>query len=414
MTAFEAIDDRWTIVSVALTFAPLPSTVCLAATPQRTLIVDGLQLTSGFNRTGEAATQASVVPPDATECWVYGIALGDAITQLLMRDTMKMVNIVVMSRSIARASLEFEPHGWVHSPRVTMHLARDVAGLPTPYTVSPVECKLADSDAHQLRDRIAVQQNAEFNATNMAVRRDLELAQYEKNREFIAQDGPVIRLFDSGSKSAIVIGGGPSLSRQYGWIKDHDHDLIICASTALGPLLGAEIWPDYVLVVDPAPAIAKHFDGISHDHLRRATLVYIPTCYPAVVRDWPGPRAMAHVNIDDPGSDLFSGGSVIHACTDLAVKMGCKTVYVAGADFSYPGGESHVAGAANPYEVGGENSGWRMATTNGHGVEVLTDDALVQYRLRLAEYVAKHPEVKFYKLGREGLPVDGMEWVDDT
>ncbi len=132
---------------------------------------------------------------------------------------------------------------------------------------------------------------------------------------------------------------------------------------------------------------------------------------PEVVAEWKGPKICVTVNLG-PGSDLFCGGSVAHAATDLAVKIGCKSVYLVGVDLSYPGGVSHVDGAKNPYLVTGPTQAWRSISKNGLGEDVLTDEALQQYRVKMEEYISRTPDAKFYKLGRQGVTIKGAEWLD--
>jgi hypothetical protein len=413
--------DRWPTIAAEVAEAPPCESVCLApVATQRTLIVNGKHLTSAHNRTGEAETQALTIPKDATEAWVYGHALGDCVAQLLLRgqadgDTRRKldkVHVVVMARSVTKVVAEFDKCTWMDSPRVELRLARDLDRVHTPFCVSPVELFHCDEDAEPLRDRLTILLNAEFNETNLQARRHVELAQYEENKPVIERDGFVNRYFQSLGPDTIVIGGGPSLSEQYDWIKERaqTHN-IIAASTALWPLMRAGIVPDVVMVIDPAPDIAKHFRGLDLSPLKDSVLVYIPSTFPEVVRLWPGPRACATIVVGHPG-DLFSGGTVAHSAMDLACKSGAQRVYMAGLDFSYPGNASHVDGARSPFLVSGQTQAWRETTTNGLGQRVTTSAEMVQYRRVAEDMIRERPEVKFYKLGKQGVPLAGAEWVE--
>jgi len=416
--------DRFPVIAAEVAKAPPCESVCLAVGPQRSLVINGKHLASTYDRTAEAETQALTIPKDATEAWVYGHALGDCIAQLLLRgqtrtdltedDRTKLekVHVVVMSRSITKVVAEFDKCTWLDSPRVELHLARDLDRVHTPFCVSPVEMFHCDEDAEPLRDRLTILLNAEFNETNMAARRHIELAQYEANKPAIEKDGFVTRLFAGEGLPAIVIGGGPTLSESYDWIRERaDLHTIICASTALWPLMRAGIVPDVVMVIDPAPDIAKHFRGLDLTPLKDSTLVYIPSTFPEVVRLWTGPRACASIVMGHDG-DLFSGGTVAHSAVDLACRMGAREVHLLGLDFSYPGDASHVDGARSPFLVAGQSQAWREKTTNGLGERVTTSAEMVQYRRVAEDMIRERPGVKFYKRGRRGVPLAGAEWAD--
>jgi len=405
--------DRWPSIAEELKNAPGPNNVMLAMSPQRTLVINGLHLTSGYDRTKEAQIQAAMVPADAEEAWVYGVGMGDTITQLLMRETTKKLHVVIPSRSIAKAAFQFDRHGWLDSPRVELHLAKDV-GMKEPFCCSPVEVRFADDDAVHVRDKIAIALNVEFNEFNMAARYEVEMAQLRENKAQIDASFPLKALTDSYTqKAAIIVGGGPSLSGFYDWIKTRQESnaVVIAASTALWPLMRAGVVPDVVVCIDPAPVMTKHFRGLDLDKLSGTWLLYIPTVYPEVVARWKGPKVCANVNLRDD-SDLYCGGSVVHSATDLGVKIGCTEVFLVGVDLSYPGGVSHADGAKNPYLVTGPTQQWRTKTKNGLGEEVITDEALQQYRVKMEEYIARKPDVSFYKLGRQGVTIKGAEWFD--
>jgi hypothetical protein len=404
--------ERWPHVISAIQEAPPLDSINVAMSEScMTLVVNGMQLTSAFDREREAEHQAGRIVEDAEEVWVYGAGLGDLPKAFLKRPAIKKVNVVLMNLSISRAAMEFGQADWTGDPRIEVHLGESQETVQRPMVVSPVEMRMADEECHRLRDRIAMLLNMEFNDMAMAARRNWELGQFEKNKANIEKDGRVTRLFGCARprNKAIVIAGGPTLARYYGWIKLQKNTFIIAAATALRSLQAADVMPDIVMEADPLPATLKHFEGVDLDRFNKTTLVYIPTAQPQIIEQWKGPRAMATIHADCEG-DLFSGGSVLHSCVDLAVKMGCRKICMVGADLCYPGGASHVAGAASPYSV---KEPWRAWARNGNGERVTTDEALTQYRSRLEDYIAENGgKNRFSKVGRDGLPVEGAEWLD--
>ncbi len=392
--------------------APSCGSVFLGAA-QHTLSIEGLQLTSFVDRKAEAVIQASAVPADATEAWIYGPALGDTVRELLKRDALQHLHVVVMSRRVTKASFGWEKPAWLADQRVRLHLAKDVLEAKGPFVVSPAEMRLADEDAIPLRDRVTVEVNRDITERQMQAQISVELEQFKENKWALDVDPRVLDLFtEKTTRRGVVIAAGPTLKDHYKWAHvASTGSIIVTGTTALKPLLAADLIPNYVVVIDPSPVMMAHLDGVDMDRLKHTTLVYVPSVFPDILKAWKGPRYKAQAMYGAEGNDLFSGGSVVHSCTDLAVRLGCPEVYLIGADFCYPGDSTHVEGSEQAKPV--QNATWMPSTVNGLGQRVPTREGLLAFRVALEEYVALHPETKFYKLGRSGVPVAGMEWCNE-
>lgn len=396
--------DRWPRVAAAVEAA---RPVNLMRTPT-TIVVDGIHLASAYDRVREAMQQASQVPMEAEECWVYGLGMGDIVPMLLMREPMKRVNVVLMNAGITKSLTRvLKPWRWLTDPRVELHMAADV-DVRGPAVVLPPLLQLAEESAWDLRDRLAAELNAQFNENVLAARYKQELAQYEENeREFESVSASCLFTSYKYPVPFAVIAGGPTASESIEWLRQFDDNsgFTLCASTALRSMLANDIVPDYVVLADPSPKMVEHIP--EDDRLTDSTLIYLRSCHPGVLRAWPGARYKAFIHGTNPEADLWTGGSVLHVCCDLAVKMGSGAITLVGADLCYPNGASHVEGAPNPYDTGGA---WRPRTINGLGETVPTDVNLSQYRRALEDYVARHPEIKWTKRGRAGVPLKGVEW----
>lgn len=398
------LEHRWPEVAKALAAAPIPPCT-VSQTTQRTLVLNGVHLTSGYNRLREAAQQAEMVHAGVPEAWCYGIGLGELPTLLLGRA--EKVHVVVMNRGITRVLLEAVGHKWLENPRVAVHLPSELKLVHGPFAVQPIEVRAADVEAYHLRDRLTALLNKPINDELCEKKRQFEKVHEEANAAIIASSPRVTELYGTQQgKSAIVVAGGPSTSQFYGWMRERPDHVLIATSTALRPLMAESIAPHYTCILDSSPQMVAHFDGV----VAAGALVYVPHIFPPALSMWTGPRYVARVDNAGGDSDLFPGGSVLFTCVDLAVKMGCTSVYLVGADFCYSDGQSHVAGAACPYDV---SQAWRPWTVNGKGERVRTEDALAQYRATLEYYVEQHPTIQFFKLGRRGCPVTGVPWASD-
>ena len=362
-----------------------------------TIVIAGRHITSRTQRTAEAALQASVVPVDAPEVWIYGFGLGDIQRELLKRSALKVLHVVTLNAAIADAALDFEPQEWMNDPRVELLDAHEVKDISGPCCVYPADLRLADRSAWHLRDRLMAYLNQPFNHFLFHWLSTVWAQHLAENKPYLDVDPSVRELASTDTRDAVVVGGGPTLGLAYDWLRAGDFN-IIAASTALRPLLAAGIEPDVTVVIDRDPKMARHFETrCSGD------LVYHPQSHPSIPGGWLGRRFVVR------DGELFSGGSVIHNQIDLAVKMGARAVYLVGCDFGYPGGHSHVEGAPMPYLVSDQGG---CLTRNGRGDEILTDPNLLQYRVCAEDYVAAHPDAKWRKLGRDGAEMRGVEWYD--
>lgn len=361
----------------------------ILSTRGETVTLNGIQLTSAINRQREAEQLAATIPADTEECWVYGPALGDVIAELLKRPALK-INVVPLVESL--------PLPVFDDPRVVFHRSADVDCLHSPFVASPVELAQASESAWHIRDRVNAALNQPFNELLFSTMgKKTWDAQEKANARFLAVDPPVKALTLTDERDAIVVGGGPTVALFYDWIRAQDMN-IIAASTALGPLLKQGIEPDVVVCIDREPAMVKHFTQRCFGEL-----VYHPAIHPDIVMTWPGKRYVVR------DGDLYCGGSVIHNQIDLAVRMGAKNVYLVGADFCYPGGQSHMPGAALPFNA---NDLGTQYCINGHGEKVRTDANLAQYRCFVEDYARVNEHIGFWKLGRDGAETRYVKWLD--
>ncbi len=107
---------------------------------------------------------------------------------------------------------------------------------------------------------------------------------------------------------------------------------------------------------------------------------------------------------------LWSDGSVIHDCTDMAVRMGVKEITYVGLDLCHAYDKSHVDGVSgSTYNV---KSMTFANVIDGHGNVAHATSALRQIRSSLEGYIARTNGVAFYKRGRAGVPIKGVTWID--
>lgn len=425
------IKRRWPALWKALSVAPaLPSVEVSTGTPVSTLVVDGIHVTSSYDRMAEAQLQASAIAPSERSVRVYGFALGDLPRVLLARSSMEQVNVVILSPAVATQSLRhFDHRDWLDDERVELEIADEGSELRAPCVVAPAMLRLCHDAALALRDKLMLALAQPAQRRHFEALDELFATRVEENRPLLESDGDVSSLFDtSGGGQAVVVAAGPTLDDWLEWLRTRREERkVIAVSTALRPLQLRKISPDVVIVVDHRPGISRHFRHVAEryaDQLRATPLVYAPVVDPEVLAAWPGPRLAASIEGQRtqlsrrnlPRGELFCSGTVTHAAVDLAVRMGVREVTILGADFGFPRQHSHVEGALTRRELpeGRGDEPPKTWVLDGHGQRMPSETNMVGYLRDLETYVASHPGVRFIKAGRDGAAIDGVGWLDEV
>lgn len=417
-SAMEVVRRRWPDVFHVVCSAPTPAAIARVVNgDHETLAVDGIHVTSCYDREAEADLQARAVPADSTRACIYGLALGDLARSLLRRSAIAHLQVVLLNPGLARVALElFDGSDWLVDPRVVLELGSTHDQVQRPFAVAPACLRLASEACFGIRDRLLLEMALPYQRRAWDSADVLSAERFATNRDLRLRDGAISSLFGTHPGcTAFVLGGGPSLSEGWQWLREHRRQgLLITTSTSLGVLQREGILADVAIAIDHRDALVKHFDGL--DPARHATvaLAYAADVHRAALEAWPGRRVTFHFDLpryraleqDIPKGFLFCSGSVIHSAVDLAVRMGARNVVLFGADFCYPGAQTHVAGA--PY-AGSTQSGdsMRFKVVNRRGHQVPSDLNFIGYLRDLEGYIAAHARVRFFQASEESAVIRG-------
>lgn len=409
----EVIANRWPdLLAPLLAAAPNLPQHELVEERTQTLSIDGLQLTSKYDRHAEATLQASIVPLDSDRAWVYGIALGDVPRVLLKRPNLQQLTLFILNPAVAYLSLmHFDHCDWLTDPRVTLVLPDADQPLQKPFAAAPACLLLADRQAAALRDRVFLELATPFIGQKHQASPEL-IQRLEQNAALVARDRDVSELFGTKSGETLVVAAaGPTLSDQYHWLVAHDRPPLIAVDAALKPLLKAGIVPEYVVIIDSHPELFHLlFSDLDPTLLNRTALIYFPVVATEVLENWPGPRYASYprnplyreLAEHFPRTELFSSGTVLHPAVDLAVRMGGSNIILAGADLSYPDGKTHVAGCSLRRAPSGMGRHW---VTNGCGQPVATTPNMRGYLRDLEDYLGQQKHVAFVNSSDKGAAI---------
>ncbi|MBE9486671.1 MAG: motility associated factor glycosyltransferase family protein [Chloroflexi bacterium] len=219
-------------------------------------------------------------------------------------------------------------------------------------------------------EKIQWQSNAELGSELFHLR---QLENLPENRV------SAVHLLDKfAGKTAIVLGGGPSLDAVIPWAIEHRSQLVVIAVSRIARrLFEVDFSPDIIVSVDPNQI---SFD-VSKEMLKLWERTFFVNKYHVVstlLGQWCGrslflgPRTPWESDLNDNTTDSC-GPTVTNSAIDLAVKMGFSQILLAGVDLCHSrDGYTHAQGS-NERQVGPQlgrgqlwvetNGGWMAETT---------------------------------------------------
>ena len=158
-------------------------------------------------------------------------------------------------------------------------------------------------------------------------------------------------------KTALVLGGGPSLDAVLPWVLEHRSQIAVLAvSRIVRRLVQVGIEPDFIFSVDPSPA---NFD-ISKDMLslsNKPVFIYSFHTYYELVNQWAGRALYLDQRVPWQSTlnetNLSSAGpTVSNTAIMAAYQLGFSRIYIAGVDFCFTlDGFTHAKGS-NEFAAG--------------------------------------------------------------
>ena len=385
------------------------------------LVVDGIHLESAIDPAAEAEVQIANISEQASDVWCFGVGGGAAIARLLSRPDLRRLHLVPIAYHSFLALLTARPLPWLSDPRVDL-TDRDAVPpqtLPSPRVAFPACLRLAEP--HRLRDELLLDLASDHSAAHLRAIEQDRLGHAREHARRFPQARDVAELFGTRAGASFTIAaGGPTLSDAFEDLRQHrSATTLIAVTTALAPLEKADIVPDFVIAVDPLPWIAAHLEKLEHrERLREVPFIHAVDVHPNAIGLWPGPLYAAYIT--DPIMDglrkerplgtLYCSGTVVHSAADFAVRLGAHRVRLLGADFSFPGGATHAAGATYARATFGP----KYTVLDGQGREIPTNIQFLGYLRDLERYIAARPHVRFSRGSTRGAAIVGTTVEENT
>lgn len=217
---------------------------------------------------------------------------------------------------------------------------------------------------------------------------------------------------------AVIVSGGPSLSKNIHLLKKvKDEFVIIASSRTLKALLDIGIDPDFVCTIDPGEFSVEFVKNLP---VSNTLLAFAEVSNSKTISEFKGRKIFygEKFNFGDSidgilGREidtLWQGGSVAHTCTGLARYLGCNPIILIGQDLAYTDKKYH----ADMVNFSGDNN---LITEDDdmflvediYGDKVLTNKELDFYRKKFEEYIEKNEEVKIINATEGGSNIKGAD-----
>ncbi len=248
------------------------------------------------------------------------------------------------------------------------------------------------------------------------------------NAARLATEGDISALDGLGAGVPVIIcAAGPSLDAVLPDLGRFRHRaIVIAADTALRPLVRAGVAPDLVVAVDPTTMNGRHL--VDLPRLPSTYLVAEASVDPRGVNAFAGRTFFARIGrfhpwpwLEEAGvtcGHLQVWGSVLTAACDLAMRLGCGPILLAGTDLAYTDGQPYCrhttfegdwAAQAERDEVD-LSEVWRrrlrdMQTREPdvHGEPAFTAPHLIAFRNWVRTFVAASPGRTFVNVSGAGI-----------
>lgn len=240
------------------------------------------------------------------------------------------------------------------------------------------------------------------------------------NLPYIYKSPKVDDYFESfNNRPIICVATGPSLNKNIEKLKKVKNKApIICAGSALKPLLKNNIKPDIVVSMDGTEANFNNFDNIKDD-LKDVFLFSEKANYYKINQNWEGPQVFFSMNRNLSSwieaqkgkyTVIQTGGSVAHSAIDLAYKFGGNPIIMVGQDLAYEdrNGKTHVEGAANISDVNRK----LFEVESIYGDSVYADKPLLTMLSYLNNYIKNHNDRIFIDATEGGAKIDNTLILD--
>ena len=222
------------------------------------------------------------------------------------------------------------------------------------------------------------------------------------NLKFLNEASPLDNYRDINKNiPALIISAGPSLDENIEDLKKYKHKLnnffIVAGNRTVKSLMDNGIRPDVVISIDPQEITYNMLKPYLNENI---PLVYYEQSSGRLVNEYMGNKIYTtqglYKNIEELSfmQLCYSGGSVAHCSTDIAVILGCNPIIFLGQDFAFKDHKhhAHISSLSIDKEINENNI---IMVEDVFGNEIQTDKLLNLYRKNLEYYIKVFNNITF-------------------
>ena len=219
------------------------------------------------------------------------------------------------------------------------------------------------------------------------------------NMKIIEETTPIHRYINTNTDvPAIIVSGGSSLDQNIKDMLKYKDKLkdyfIITGSRTVNALVKNGIMPDMIVSVDPVDANYE----MMKDHLDlNVPLAFYEYSNRYLMKDYKGEKIFISLlfshTIKGMGhlKAVYCGGSVSHACIDIANMLGCSPILLAGQDLAHTNNKHHADSALFPYDSSIKYD-TQILIKDIHGKPTATSITLDSFRRNLEYYISRYKD----------------------
>ena len=219
------------------------------------------------------------------------------------------------------------------------------------------------------------------------------------NMKIIEETTPIHQYIKTNTDvPAIIISGGSSLDQNIKDMLKYKDKLkdyfIITGSRTVNALVKNGIMPDMIVSVDPVDANYE----MMKDHLDlNVPLAFYEYSNRYLIKDYKGEKIFISLLFSHTIKGMehlkavYCGGSVSHACIDIANMLGCSPILLAGQDFAHTNNKHHADSALFPYDSSVKYD-TQILIKDIHGKPTATSITLDSFRRNLEYYISRYKD----------------------
>ena len=323
---------------------------------------------------------------------------------------------------------------WLNDERVSLTLGDKVRALNNPLFISSPDVSTAEPNCWRLTNRLIEKLNEPYVTRTHETKATQLRDRIKKNQKELIESLDAKVLFGSMKNyRGFVIGAGPSLDKKIDYISETTQKMnsreycLISVDVATPALLAKGIVPNFIVTLDEK--ITKHhiLKDENKKNLSETKLLHSLFVNDDILKKWHGNRFLftTHNELEfapaalKKTTCLFSGGSVIHPATDLALNLGCARVTFFGTDFGFPLDKTHAHWKNDEllqYDTRG-----RVYVLNGNGEKIPSTSSFSSYLVYLEHFLKTNPAIYWYNSSKIGADIEGInldpeiiEWENGT